>query len=91
MAHPLVKVFGEYHIHAQRGGGEGGVPAATGLFRAIMCMRALMYRRGQTTFAASVLFRLCLSAARSLRTVIYGPYGKSLWACEAQLTLVNMQ
>lgn len=33
MAHPLTKVFGEYHIHVQRGGsdeGEGGVPAATG-------------------------------------------------------------
>lgn len=33
MAHPLAKVFGEYHIHVQGGGSdesEGGVPAATG-------------------------------------------------------------
>lgn len=66
MAHPLVMGFGEYNIHAQRGGGDGGVPAATGypaLSRA--CVLVLMHRRGRTTFAASVLFRLCLSAARS--------------------------
>lgn len=46
MAHPVAKVFGEYHIHAQRGGGEGGVPAATGYpGLSCACMFVLMYRR----------------------------------------------
>lgn len=57
-------MFGEYHIHVQRGGsdeGEGGVPAASG-YPVHACVFILIYRRAWTTFAASVLFHLCLSS-----------------------------
>lgn len=87
MAHPVAKVFGEYHIHAQRGGGEGGVPAATGYpGLSCACMFVLMYRRPGPCLLPQSFF-----LPMPLLTVIYGPYGKSLWACKAQLTLVNMQ